>query len=136
MVFKRNFNNNLRKRDYLWPFEVNLMKKNNTSGIGTYFDAKWRAFKPSTSFSVGLHPEYLVSHSTHATCPFMAASCRAVYPTQDFLFKFLIPWIFKNLQKKKPYYLVQTETKGPLKQQVRQLQKPHHDRLNKIRTLE
>lgn len=64
----------------------------------TYLDARWRALQPSLSHSVGLHPEYLVSHSTQATCPLIDASCKAVYPTNDFLLRFLIPWIFKNLR--------------------------------------
>lgn len=66
----------------------------------TYLEAKWRLLHPSASFSVGLHPVYLVSHSTHVTCPLTVASCRAVYPTHDFLFRFLTPCIFKNLRIK------------------------------------
>lgn len=66
----------------------------------THLDAKWSALQPSMSFSVALHSEYLVSHSTQATCPLMDASCRAVYPTHDFLFRFRIPWIFRNLKTK------------------------------------
>lgn len=72
----------------------------------TYLDAKWRLLQPSASFSVGLQSVYLVSHSTHVTCPLTAASCRAVYPTHDFLFRFLTPCIFKNLRTKRSRVLM------------------------------
>lgn len=92
---------------YYWlvlnSFYLNCVNRNYWNYfyvIDTYLDANWRALQPSTSFSEALHPEYLISHSTQSTCPLMDASCKAVYPTHDFLFKFLIPWIFRNLETK------------------------------------